>query len=67
MHSEVLPHPAYRPDLAPSDFHLFSPLIGAIGGERFRADDEVILFVQRWLDEQPQTIFERDIMKLPQR
>ena len=26
MKSEVLPHPPYSPDLAPSDFHLFGPL-----------------------------------------
>jgi len=24
MHWEVLPYPTYRPDTAPSDFHLFS-------------------------------------------
>jgi len=40
MHREVLPHPAYSPDLAPSDFHLFGPLKEALGGKR-RDDDEV--------------------------
>jgi hypothetical protein len=39
MHWEVLPHPAYSSDLAPSDFRLFGPLIEALGGKRFRADD----------------------------
>ena len=37
---EVLEHPAYSPDLAPSDFHLFGPLKNALRG-RFAADDEV--------------------------
>jgi histone-lysine N-methyltransferase SETMAR len=36
---EVLPHPAYNPDLVPSDFHLFRPLKGALGRKTFRADD----------------------------
>jgi hypothetical protein len=64
---EVPPHPAYSPDLVPSDFHLFGPLKEVLGRKRFRADDEVELFVQRWLDEQTQTFFERGIMKLPER
>jgi len=50
----LLPHPVYSSDLAPGDFHLFGPLKQALEGKRFRADDEVKLFVQRWLDEQPQ-------------
>jgi hypothetical protein len=32
--------------------------------EWFRADDEIRLFLQRWQDEQPQSFFERGIMKL---
>jgi histone-lysine N-methyltransferase SETMAR len=53
MHWEVLPHPAYSPDLVPSDFHLFGPLKETVGGKGLRADDEVKIFVQRWLEEQP--------------
>jgi len=46
MHYEVLPHSAYSPDLAQSDFLLFGPLKEALGGKIFRADDEVKLFVR---------------------
>ena len=38
---EVLEHPAYIPDLAPSDFHVFGHLKNALSGCRFAADDEV--------------------------
>jgi histone-lysine N-methyltransferase SETMAR len=38
----VLPHPPYSPDLAPSDYHLFSPLKDAIRGKNFEDDEEVI-------------------------
>jgi len=46
MHWEVLPHPAYSPNLTPHDFHLFSTLQEALGGKTFGANDEVTLFVQ---------------------
>ena len=29
---QLLPHPTYRPDLAPSDFYLFRPLKGPLCG-----------------------------------
>jgi hypothetical protein len=38
----VLPHPAYSPDLAPSDYHLFGPLKENLGGNRFYNNEEVI-------------------------
>jgi len=41
MRREVLPHPAYSPNLAPSDFHLFGPIRETLGGERFRTGNEV--------------------------
>jgi histone-lysine N-methyltransferase SETMAR len=38
----VLPLPPYSPDLAPSDYHIFSPLKDAIRGRKFEDDEEVI-------------------------
>jgi len=63
MHWEVFPHPAYSPDLAPSDFHLFGRLKEAMKKKMFRDDHEVKLFLQRWLEEQPQTRFESRIRR----
>jgi hypothetical protein len=39
--SSVLPHPPCSPDLAASDFYLFSPLKDALQGRRFEDDDEL--------------------------
>jgi hypothetical protein len=39
--SEVLGHPAYSPEMDPSDFNPFGPLKNALRGRRFAADDEV--------------------------
>jgi histone-lysine N-methyltransferase SETMAR len=47
----VLPHPPYSPDLAPSDFHLSGPLNDALRGTRFEDDEIVIRAVRTWLHE----------------
>ena len=56
-------HPAYSPDLAPSDFHLFRSLKEALRGKRFSCDDDVKAAVHQWLRAQPKTFF-ADIKKL---
>jgi hypothetical protein len=46
---EVLDHPPYSLDLAPSDFHLFGPLKKHLGGRRFATDGKVQQTVMSWL------------------
>jgi histone-lysine N-methyltransferase SETMAR len=43
---ECIPHPAYSPDLAPSDYHVFGPL------RKFSTDDDIKEAVHRWLRSQ---------------
>jgi [histone H3]-lysine36 N-dimethyltransferase SETMAR len=38
---EVLPHPAYSPDLAPSDYHLFRAMAHFLKGRQFDSVEEV--------------------------
>ena len=38
---ELLPHPTYGLDHAPSDFHLFGSLKEFLGGHHFSSDEEV--------------------------
>jgi len=38
----VLPHPSYSPDLAASNFHLFSDLKKVVCGTKFDTNDDVI-------------------------
>ena len=47
---DVLPHPAYSPDLAPSDFFLFTGLKKHLAGTRFASDEEVIQAVNAYFD-----------------
>ena len=47
---ELIPHPAYSPDLAPSDFFLFPNLKKDIRGLHFRSDEEVMTAVEEWVN-----------------
>ena len=38
---EVMPHPAYSPDLAPSDYHLFRSLQNHMNGKTFESNEAV--------------------------
>jgi [histone H3]-lysine36 N-dimethyltransferase SETMAR len=61
---EILDHPPYSPDMAPSDFHLFLSLKDNIVGQKF----ESRAAVERWLDafyrSKPSSFFGRGIRKL---
>ncbi|PNF35959.1 hypothetical protein B7P43_G03521 [Cryptotermes secundus] len=50
---EVLEHPAYSPDLAPSDYHLFGPLRNALRSRQFSTDQVVLEAVHKLLRHQP--------------
>ncbi|XP_015437444.1 PREDICTED: histone-lysine N-methyltransferase SETMAR-like [Dufourea novaeangliae] len=50
---EVMSHPPYSPDMAPSDYHLFRSLQNSLNGKTFTNDDDrinhQILFVQAYV------------------
>ena len=47
---ELIPHPAYSPDLAPGDYFLFLNLKKDIRGRHFRSNEEVVAAVEEWKD-----------------
>jgi hypothetical protein len=47
----------YSPDLAPSDFHLFSPLKHHLGGKRFADDEEVETEMGKWMRQQSKDFY----------
>ena len=47
---ELMPHPAYSPDLAPSDFFLFPNLKKDIRGCHFWSDKKVTTTVEEWVN-----------------
>jgi histone-lysine N-methyltransferase SETMAR len=67
LHLECIPHPAYSPDLAPSDYRVFGPFKEALGGKKFSTDDEIKEAVHRWLRSQSEEFFSRRIQALVKR
>ncbi|UYV71309.1 WDR45B [Cordylochernes scorpioides] len=63
---EVLEHPAYSPDLAPSDYFLFGLLKKELKGKRFDSDD-VQKVVQDFFHTLPKSAYKEGIYKLPER
>jgi len=47
---QCLDHPAYTPDLTPSDYHLFPRLKKQQKGRHFSSDAEVIAAAETWID-----------------
>lgn len=58
---ELLPHPAYSPDLAPSDFHLFPNLKKHLGGQKFSTNEEVEDAVNLYFEGLEESFFKKGI------
>ena len=64
---QCVDHPSYSPNLAPSDYHLFSGLKKQLKGRHFSSDAEVTAAAETWLDGQPSEFFLSGLQKLKQR
>ncbi|GFY26019.1 mariner Mos1 transposase [Trichonephila clavipes] len=64
---DLLPHPPYSPDLAPSDYFLFRSLQNSLNGKNFNSDDDVKSYLIQFFANQNQKFYERGIMMLPER
>ncbi|GFW06318.1 histone-lysine N-methyltransferase SETMAR [Trichonephila clavipes] len=64
---DVLSHPPYSPDLAPSDYFLFRSLQNSLNGKNFNNDDDVKSYLIQFFANKNQKFYERGIMMLPER
>lgn len=64
---DVLPHPPYSPDLAPSDYHLFRSLQNSLKGKTFVNEEVVKRHLDQFFTSKPQEFDKRGIMKLVER
>ncbi|UYV67655.1 hypothetical protein LAZ67_5001500 [Cordylochernes scorpioides] len=60
-------HPAYSPDLAPSDYFLFGLLKKELKGKRFDSDEDVQKVVQDFFHTLPKSAYKEGIYKFPER
>ncbi|XP_025829860.1 uncharacterized protein LOC112904322 [Agrilus planipennis] len=64
---ELMPHPPYSPDLAPSDYFLFPNLKKWLGGKRFADNEEVIEAVNGYFEELDESVYRDGINRLEHR
>ena len=64
---ELIPHPAYSPDLAPSEFFLFPNLKKDIRGLHFWSDVEVVMAVEDWVNGKDPDFFISGLMAFEHR
>ncbi|KAL6418228.1 hypothetical protein ACFW04_012254 [Cataglyphis niger] len=64
---DVLPHPPYSPDLAPSDYYLFLSLKNSLRGKSFKSISEIKTHLDEYFASKPQQFWKEGIMRLPER
>lgn len=64
---QLLPHPPYSPDLAPSDFYLFRHLKKHLRGEKFENPDDLRENVVTFLGEQSKNFYKNAFLELVER
>lgn len=67
MGYELLPHPPYSPDLAPSDYFLFADLKRMLAGKKFTTNEEVIAETEAYFEAKDKSYFKGGIEKLEDR
>ena len=53
LNFEILPHPPYSPDLAPSDYWIFGTMKKPLKGKRFGTLQQLATAVSKWSRETP--------------
>ena len=64
---EILPHPPYSRDIAPSDFYLFPKLKSHLRGTQYGSNEGIIEAENKYLWDQFKSFYLKGIRKLKQR
>ena len=63
---EVLIHPPYSSDIAPSGFHLFRSLQNSLNGKNFNSLEDCKSHLEQFFVQKDKKFWEDEIMKLPE-
>jgi hypothetical protein len=64
---EVLPHAAYSPDCAPSDYHLFRSMQHGLADQHFKTYEEIKKWLDEWIASKDEHFFYRGIHLLSEK
>ncbi|CAK9825860.1 Mariner Mos1 transposase [Anthophora retusa] len=64
---DVLPHPPYSPNLAPSDYYLFLSLKNSLRSKSFKSISEIKTHLDEYFASKLQQFWKEGIMRLPER
>ena len=64
---DVLPHPPYSPDPAPSDYHLFRSLQNSLNGKNFDSLEGVKNHLKEFFAKKTESFWKKGIFDLPHR
>lgn len=64
---EVLSHPPYSPDIAPSDYYLFRSLQNYLTGKKFKSFGSVSKAVADYFNSKNENFYKTGIYRLPER
>ncbi|KAG5319822.1 MOS1T transposase, partial [Pseudoatta argentina] len=64
---EVLPHPPYSPDIAPSDYHLFRSMALGLSKHHFTSYEDIKNWIDNWIASKDEAFFQRGIRMLPEK
>ena len=64
---EVLLHPPYSPDIAPSDYYLFRSMAHGLADQQFRSYEDIEKWVDSWIASKDEHFYRNDIRALRER
>ena len=64
---EVLPHPPYSPDIAPSDYYLFRSMTHVLADQQCRSSEDIEKWLDSWIASKDEHFYRNGIRPLPER
>ena len=64
---EILPHPPYSPDIAPSDYYSFRSMAHGLADQQFRSYEDIDKWLDLWIASKYEHFYRNGIRALSER